>query len=170
VDHRLVDLGDSGAVDPHHADQLAGDLAVGVLRGEHESRAEPEVETFHQTGADIGCEPVVGLEVTAFDQLVVQDRELRFCDRIDAGYLGRARAGRRAGQPDDGELWYYGQGVLCDARAAHRRLGCAARRGYEPIVDLTALLEVGRLDGDVAAAHAGARSDPVLVAAVPYRQ
>ena len=84
VDERLVDLGNAGAKDADHPQKLAGNVPFGVLRGDDESRSDPELEALDEAGADKSSEPVIRIQIAAFDHFLVQDRERGLGLWIDA--------------------------------------------------------------------------------------
>jgi hypothetical protein len=89
----LVDLRNSRLKDTDHAHQLAGDLALCVLGRQHHSRAQPELQTLRQLGADVGGQSVVRLQVAPLDGPLIQSREAGLVDRIYAGDLHGTGAG-----------------------------------------------------------------------------
>ncbi len=94
MNQRLIDLRDPRPEDAHHADELAADLPGRILRREHESRPQLEVEPLGEAGAQVGGEPVARLEIASGDHPVVQHRELALRNRIDAQDLHGPCGGR----------------------------------------------------------------------------
>ena len=127
----------------HHPNQLAGDLPAGILGGEDELGAQPQFEGLEQLDPHVGGQPVVGLEVAALLQFLVQDGKAGLDGRVDPQNACRPRPGRGAGHPVDGQSGGHGMDSPGKVALAQDLFHQGSRLGRHPVLQGAAAVESG---------------------------
>ncbi len=162
MDQPCVHFRDRALEDPRHANQLAFHVARRRLSGEHEAGAHLQAESACELHADISVQPVIGLQVPAVHDLLVEIGENALAVGINALDANRKRGRSRACQPVYGET----RRMSDDPVAGHRLHSVESTRvGFDtnPMLELSGLQVVRRLDRHMAGSHPHGGRNPLLV-------
>ena len=149
--------------------KLPRDLSGRILRGQHQPRADFQIEPVCQPTSDVRLQPVIGFEIAPIDHSLTELGEHRFDLGVHASHEHRDSGTRGVGQAldlqtrrDDGDLFRYRLGL--------EYVTCLVERlSRQPIVERLARLEPGMLERDMARAKPHRRVDPVFVRSVAER-
>ncbi len=98
-DHRAVDFLESGAQNPAHPQQFAGQFAVAMLDGDDELVADFQFQFLEQAAADQGFAPLGVGDPFFFRQVFPEGIDLGLGDGVDPHQQNSPTFPARLGQP-----------------------------------------------------------------------